>query len=407
MHQTFTGFDAFKGRFSNVLCAILHIMILSKLIPSKFWAATATLVGSIVGVGVFGIPFVFSKAGFGLGFLFLVFIGATVIIVNLLYGEIVLRTHQRHQFVGYVRKYLGPFAHWVNLFNFWVAVFGATTAIMIINGEFLARMLAIVGLQISPVTATTIFVVGAGMLVYRGLKTVSRVDFFMMLLFVFVVLLIGLSGAQFIKPSNFSLASVSDWFLPFGIILFSLQGIQGIPLTREVLIGSEQKLRSAIALGTAIPILLYLLFAIFVVGISGSSTSVDAISGLSNFLGPGIVFMGALFGFLTSGTIFLSIGVAFKESLWQDFGLHKKFSFLLLLIPAYVLFLAGVRNFIGLMGLVGGVAVSVDFILLIMVYVKAKRHGDRVPEYSVRLHHLVLYGMMLMFIAGAIYTLVS
>lgn len=75
------------------------------------------------------------------------------------------------------------------------------------------------------------------------------------------------------------------------------------------------------------------------------------------------------------------------------------------LVPSYILFAIGVRNFIDVVGLVGGVAIALESILLIFIYVKAKKNGERIPEYSIRLPNLVLYFLILIFVLAIFYTL--
>ena len=379
-------------------------VMLGNLKPNKFWYAVAVLVGSTVGVGIYGMPFAFQKAGFGVGLLFLLGVVGLVLLSNLLYGEVVLRTHERHQFVGYVKKYLGPWAQKFNLFLFWVAVYGALVGIIIISGDFLTNILSPY-FNFSPFAFSTFFLIAASILVLRGLKTVSRFDFFMMVLLGFIVLLITLLGIKRVDLANYTLGAKDFWFLPFGVVLFAMNSMPGIPLVREALIGSENKLKKALVAGTIIPAILYLIFTIFVVGVSGDFTSPDAISGLLGFLGPKVVFIGSLFGFLTSSTIFLNLATSLKESLRQDFHFNHWWAWLLAILPPYLLFLSGIRNFIDIIGLVGGVAVSLEAILLVFVYISAKRNGDRIPEYSIRVPKPVLYLLMLVFAAGAAYTL--
>ena len=370
---------------------------------AKFWYAVATLVGSTVGIGFYGIPFTFQKAGLAVGLLFWVAIVGLVLLTNLLYGEVVLRTHFRHQFVGYVNKYLGRWAKRVNLFIFWVSVYGALVGIIIISGDFLSNVLSFY-FNFSPVVFSTIFIAVAVLLVAAGLKTVSRFDYFMMILFVLIVALIGIVGARQIGLGNYTFDLTVFWFLPFGVIMFAMNSMPGIPLMREVLSDRERDLKRAITYGTFIPALLYLVFSLLVVGVSGEITSPDAISGLQGFLGTKIVVIGSAFGFLTSTTIFLNLAFALRESLREDFRVRRRWVWVLAMIPPYLLFLSGVRNFIDIIGLVGGVAVSLQVVLLIFLYAKAKRMGERVPEYSIRLPVWSLYLMMLVFALGAVYT---
>ncbi len=371
---------------------------------NRFWYAVATLVGSTIGVGIYGIPFAFQKAGFGVGFLFLVGVCGLILLSNLLYGEIILRTHERHQLVGYTNKYLGVLARKINLFTFMVGAYGALIGVIIISGGFLANTLSFF-IHLSPVYWSTLFVLIASIFIFRGLRTVSRVDFLMMLFFAAIIFLVGFIGINHIDFSNYTIAVKDFWFLPFGIIMFAMSSMPGIPLVREVLVGAEDKLRKALVIGTIIPASLYLIFTLAVVGISGDVTSPDAISGLASFLGLKIVFIGSLFGFLTSSTIFLNLGTALNESLQQDFHFGRRWAWFLTIIPPYILFLSGIRNFIDIISLVGGVAVSVEVVILIFLYAKARKNGDRVPEYSIRVPLPILYLMMALFAAGAVYTI--
>ena len=65
------------------------------------------LVGMIIGVGIFGVPYVLSRAGLVPGIFYFIVLGAAIILVHLFYGEAVLRTNGRHRLVGYAEKYLG------------------------------------------------------------------------------------------------------------------------------------------------------------------------------------------------------------------------------------------------------------------------------------------------------------
>lgn len=372
--------------------------------PNKLWYAAAVLIGSTVGVGFYGIPFTFAKAGLMMGLLFFVSVVGLTLLVNLLMGEIVLRTHQRHQFVGYVNKYLGVWAKRINLFIFWVSIYGALIGIIIVSGDFLSNILSAY-FNFSTVIFSTIFMAMASLLVLAGLKTVSRFDLIITAIIIAVIFCFGIIGIRHVDFNNYNFELTNFWFLPFGIILFSLNS-NGIPMMREILVGTERKLKKAITLGTLIPSGLYLFFTLIVLGISGDATSPESISGLFGFLGQKIVIIGSAVGFLTASTIFLNIATSLKESLQEDFKIRKKWMWILAMLPPYLLFLSGVRNFIDIISLVGGVAVSIHMILLIFMYVKAKRNGDRIPEYSIRLPAWSMYVLIAIFATAAIYTVI-
>jgi len=70
--------------------------------------AATTLIGTIVGAGLLAIPYVISQTGFLIGFIITVLLGLSFLFLNLITGEIVLRTKEQHQITGYTGKYLGP-----------------------------------------------------------------------------------------------------------------------------------------------------------------------------------------------------------------------------------------------------------------------------------------------------------
>ena len=98
---------------------------------------------------------------------------------------------------------------------------------------------------------------------------------------------------------------------------------------------------------------------------------------------------------------------SFRESLREDFHLRRRWHMMALLLPPLLLFLFGGLNFVRVISLVGGIAISIDMILLVMIYAQAKQKGTRIPEYTLSLPKILLYGMMVLFALGALYTVVS
>ena len=82
--------------------------ILDMLNKSKnYYQAIAVLIGQIVGVGIFGMPFLFAKAGLLSLLFFIVFIGLVQYFIHLVYANLVLATPTYHQLPGYTEMYLG------------------------------------------------------------------------------------------------------------------------------------------------------------------------------------------------------------------------------------------------------------------------------------------------------------
>src|SRR3989344_7234210 len=167
----------------------------------NFFYAVSILIGTIVGVGVFGIPFSFAKAGFLTGFLFLVVIGALSLAVNLIFGEVVLRTKEIHQFTGYAKIYLGQGAKTLASFAWFLSIYGALLAYIIISGNFLFNIF-ISQFYIDPFSYSVWFFIFVSLAVLAGLKTVARFEFFMVSFFILVVFLVSILGIPKIELEN-------------------------------------------------------------------------------------------------------------------------------------------------------------------------------------------------------------
>lgn len=372
-------------------------------IDKRFYSAVAVLIGGVVGVGVFGVPFAFAKAGFLTGFLFLAGLTLFTLITNLAYGEIILRTNRTHGIVGYAGIYLGDFWKKVAFFTFVLGAYAALLAYIIVGGEFLANIFSWQFFFSSGTLSFFFFLAGA-LAVAGGLRAVATIDVLMSFLYIAGVGLILAWGLPHITVDHFTTFNRDYWFLPYGVLMFALAG-SSVVLQREVLAGEENRLKKAIIWGTLIPAVIYLLFSLAVVGVSGGDTSPEAFSGLRSFLGGRIIWLGSVFGLLAIFTSFLTLGDVLRESFRHDFHLKKVWAWLLTILPPWVMFNMGADNFINVISLAGAIAVGAQSIMLIFIYSKVKRLGHRLPEYSLHLPMPFWYAMMAIAFFGIIYTL--
>ncbi|MBI2052142.1 MAG: hypothetical protein HYT38_00485, partial [Candidatus Sungbacteria bacterium] len=190
----------------------------------NFILAVSTLVGTIIGVGMFGLPYAAAQAGWGLFLIYLGVLGVVVTLIHLIYGEIVLRTKTKHRLVGYAEFYLGQKGKLIGSVIFFVTLYLALLAYLLIGGEFLSIMLSGVW-NISPAGGAILVAVFGFGVVFKGLKLTGVLEFVMAA--ALVILILGLAGYSFnfaaSGPLSF-LSSAGDFFLPYGVILFSLAG---------------------------------------------------------------------------------------------------------------------------------------------------------------------------------------
>ncbi len=368
-----------------------------------FIRATSTLVGTIIGVGFFGVPYVIDKAGVFTGIFYFLFLGIIVTLVHLMYGDVVLRTKEKHRFVGFVEKYLGKkfknFAIITSTLGFWSAI----TAYIIIGGEFLFFLL-------SPIFGGNhllyqiVFFIVLAILVYFGIRLVTKAETFLTALLVLLILILigfALPHANFARATLFDLKNV---FLPYGIILFALSGAPAIPEICEILKGASQKrIQASIVLGTITAVLLTAIFAFAVIGVTTENiVNHSSIKILSTALGDWVILIGSAIGLLAIATSFLVLGVNLKEQFIYDLHKNKILSFFLAVCIPFLIFLLLTRDFIKIIGFAGAVFTALDSALLVAVWRKTKRvSGNKEGRLNIRIS--VSWVIICLFILGALY----
>ena len=368
----------------------------------RFIYAVVNLIGMVVGAGMFGIPYAMAKAGMIVGIFYLLFLGWAILIIHFCYGEIILRTNQPHRLVGYAAKYLGQRAKKIVTFSILLEYYGALLAYVILGSHFLSIIFSR-WLSIPEVIWAIIFAAFASFIIFFGLKAVSRNEFFLKTLLFAILIFLLIKGASLMNFGNLVTFDLKSLFLPYGIILFSLGGSAAIPEMRKILQGDEKRLKKAIIWGTIVPVVLYLFFTLVIVGVSGGDTSPDAISGLVSHFGEWVVLLGAVVGLLAVFTPFLMLGLALKEMFCDDYHCRKRTGFILACFVPLLAYLAGLKNFILVIGFLGAVAGGLHGIMILWVHAKAKKMGDRAPEYRVRAPKLLAWFLATIFILGIIY----
>jgi len=131
--------------------------------------AIAILAGTTIGAGIFAVPYAIAQIGFIPGLLYLLVIGGLMILLNLMYGEIVLRTKGDHQLTGYSQIYFGKKGKMIATLVMLVGLYGALLAYLIQIGVFAYELLG-VG---SPLIWSMVFFSMISLAVLKGVRFVA------------------------------------------------------------------------------------------------------------------------------------------------------------------------------------------------------------------------------------------
>jgi tyrosine-specific transport protein len=371
----------------------------------RFFHAIATLIGMIIGVGIFGIPYAVQTIGFFPGVILIAVLGLILLLIHLLYGEIILRTEGEHRLVGFAKIYLGKWGYFIASLSQILTFYGALLAYIIVGGQFLHIILEpVLGGNVFVYQFFFFFFMSIGVLL--GLKLVAWFEFFMTSLLLLTVTLILIFGFPYVWYENLYVINLKQIFLPYGVILFALGGAAAIPEIREILRGQEEKMKKAIILGTSIPIIVAILFTLVVIGVCGLATSPDALSGLSKILGHKIIFVGAFFGFLAIATSFLVLGLNLKNIFNYDFKLNNLLSWILACVLPFLVFLQVNPSFISIISFTGAVLGGLEGILIILIWLKSKKLGKLTPQYTLTVSKFVIGLILIIFVFGIISRLI-
>jgi len=371
----------------------------------RFWHAVAMMIGMIIGVGIFGVPYAITKVGFALGIFYIIILGAILLLENLLYSEVVLRTEGKHRLVGYAEIYLGKWGKTVAGAAQILSFYGALIAYVIIGGQFLhAILLPVFGGSVLAYQFAFFLLMSAAVLI--GLRLVASVEFLMTILLLAVITIILVFGLPYVWYPNLYIMNLKEIFFPYGVILFALGGAAAVPAIRDLLRGQEERMKKAITIGTVVPLVITALFAFVVIGISGAGTTPEAVNGLTGALGNKIVLLGAIFGFLAIATSFLVLGLNLKEIFSLDYKLNGFLSWALACVLPFLIFLAGRPEFMSVIAFTGAVLGGLEGILIILIWFKAKEEGKRKPEYSLTVSRIVLDIVAFIFVLGILYKLI-
>jgi len=362
--------------------------------------ALATLAGTIIGVGFFALPYLTLQVGFWIILVYFIVLGFLVILLHLFFAELALKTPDYKRLPGFAKVYLGNKGEKIAYLSAILGGFGALLAYLIVGGEFLTELLSPIFGGGNLIWTIVYFSMGAFLILF-GIKAISKVEFWSLILFFIVLLLIFFQSKNLINIENLFIGNwqlgIGNLFLPYGVILFSLWGASLIPEVEELL-GREKKIIKKIVVSAIlIAVIIYLFFIYLILGITGSQTTESALIGLKNVLGRQFVSLALFFGVLTTFTSFITLGLTLKKVFCYDLRINKTLAWLITCVVPLSLFLIGFKKFIPIISFIGAVMLGIDGILILLMYHKEMKNQKS------KFKNLLIYSLFLILFLGIFY----
>jgi tyrosine-specific transport protein len=368
--------------------------------------AISIICSSIIGVGIFSLPYVAIQVGIWTMVGYFLVLGAIVMVVHVLFGKISLATPDSSRLAKFAEIYLG---RWGKLTAFILAIvgsFGAILSYLIVGSEFSKELFSPIFGGNQTIYLLIYFLIGA-FFIYFGVEIVSRIGLWRLILlfsaFIFIFFYANHQGL--FKVENLFLIGgqgLNNLFLPYGIVLFSLWGTTFVPEAEEMMGENKRLLRIVLPIATIIPIFVYVFFMILIVGIMGTGTTEFALDGLKNSLGGKLSTAVMFLGIITTLTSFISVGFGLKRLLYFDSKINHYLSWAITCFVPLILFFIGVKNFLPLISFLGGALLGIEGILIILMYQKL---WSKENPSSKKVYYLTI-PLLLIFLAGIVYEIV-
>ncbi|MCK5212030.1 hypothetical protein KAJ89_04985 [Candidatus Parcubacteria bacterium] len=366
--------------------------------------AVSVMIGYIIGVGMFSLPFVVAQGGVVPFLIFILFFGGVQYFQHMIYANMVLVTSAYHRMPGYAGIYLGRAGKHIVFAAKMIGNCGALLAYIIIIGIFLNQLLSPMFGGNEFLYSTIVFLFAAGV-VFFGINTIARAEIIMSGLLILVVLFIIIKGRAAIEISNYFMVDWRYMLIPYGATLMALDGNGSIPIVVKLLKKNPDQVKRAVRLGTLVPVIITILFTLTIVGISGGSTTPDALVGLKQILNNGVILFSLIFGILSMTTSVLLVTEAVRETLWWDYKVNKNLAWALATFVPYSLFLFGIRNLTDVISFAGGVAGGLSAIMLLLIFrnMKAKKNNLQILKWQTP--NYIIYFFISLFVLGMGYEL--
>ena len=273
--------------------------------------ASFTLVGAIIGAGIFALPAAFHRVGALPASIVFWSMAILVVLTHLMFVDVELALEKRGRLASAVRKWLGAGAYRLASVTYPFQLSGALIAYLLLGAGFLQALLQPLTGTVSVLIWQICFWVGGAITVVAGLKWVARVESVVIWFLISILLLLSIWH----WPMR-TYAVSGDWssaFGLFGICLFSLTGISGIGEVVDLTSKKRRQARLAIVIGTLLAALISWTFALSFAG------------SLTNMNENGVRIL-ALVGFLAVSGAFMITSQDLGATLWLDLGVPRLWS---------------------------------------------------------------------------------
>ena len=366
----------------------------------KHLMIAAVVAAATIGEGVFAISYVIATAGWAITLGYFVAIIAIVSTAHVLYLRTLAAVGEKKRLLGLVRDHFGAAGFWAGF----VAVVGGIllgfTAYLVLGAQFLHILLPVL-----PSSASfALFWLILSLIVWMSEGRIAGLEAAGVTLVLVAIVFVFASGDPAAAFAAVPAAVPNEFFLPFGVILFSFAGWTSVEQVYELThregaanaVRGEGSGSGAFWLFTAGGAFVGLLYWLFAAGVIGTMPHVaaDTISGIGAWPAWRRDLL-ALIGLISLAVVSFPLARELRGAMEKDLGWNPLLSRALIILLPLGAALLGFNDFLSIVGLAGGLFIAAQYLLIISVGRKALALSRR--------ERLLLDVAMIVFLAAAVY----
>jgi amino acid permease len=357
----------------------------------------AIVAAATVGEGVFAIPYVIENSGWLVSLGYFVAIVAIVSVAHIVYLRTLSAVGEKERLLGLARKYFGGTGFWIGFLAIVVGLLLSFIAFLVLGSEFLR----IIFPWLSASASLGVFWLFLAFIIWRSEGRIASLETVGVSAVTVAIFFIFFSGHPFSAITDVPAFVPRNFFLPFGVILFSLAGWTCVEPIYELVIGGRRAIADEpvfeafwlFAAGTAFAGLLYWFFAGGVIGTT-PQVGIDMVASTAMWPAWRRDILAAV-GLLAMSVVSLPIAREIRGAMEKDLRWHSSLSRALIIMIPLAAVLLGFNSFVEVVGLAGGLFIAVQYLLILSV-------GRRTLALA-RSEKLLLDIVAFVFLAAAVY----
>ncbi|EKO3676586.1 aromatic amino acid transport family protein [Vibrio metschnikovii] len=381
------------------------------MIKSKLLGSSLIIAGTTIGAGMLALPLASAGLGFSTALVIMIGLWALMAFTALLMVEIHQYSSQDATLHTLAKEILGTKGKWIATFAMLFLFYSLCAAYIAGGGgQFTQRISEFTGFTISAPTGTLLFTVIVAAVVTIGTATVDKVNRLLFAGKIIAMIMVLTFLAPNVTESYLLSMPLGQGLIIASIpVIFTSFGFHGsIPAIVNYLDGHTPSLRKAIVFGSAIPLIIYILWQLATLGVVSQAELVQN-SGLSALIGTlarsahqsGLGSMIGIFADLALLTSFLGVSLGLFEFMGDTLrkkgaGVNRFVASVATFTPPLLFALFYPQGFIMALGY-AAIALAVLAIFLPIAMVVRVRSQSSSPEY-----YQVIGGKPALMITGVI-----